>query len=254
LAKPDPETGPPGYRALAADYDGTLSDSGHVSPATQDSLRRLKAGGWRVLLVTGRHLDDLQAIFPQLALCDLVVAENGGLLFSPSTGEARTLAPPPPPALLGELERRGVRFTTGRAVIATFSVHADDAREAIAATGSNLEPIFNKDALMLLPRGVDKRSGLLAALAELNLSPDRVVGVGDAENDLPFLELCGCSVAVANAVPALQEAADVVTSGGQGEGVRELVEALLSEPQRGPLGPGPGTTRPLFLPDELSGP
>jgi hydroxymethylpyrimidine pyrophosphatase-like HAD family hydrolase len=122
-------------------------------------------------------------------------------------------------------------------VIATFRVHVNEVRQAIAAAGSNLEPIFNKDALMLLPGGVDKRSGLLAALAELNLSPDQVLAVGDAENDLSFMELCGCSVAVANAVPALREAADVVTTGERGEGVRELIEALLSEPQRGPVGP-----------------
>jgi hydroxymethylpyrimidine pyrophosphatase-like HAD family hydrolase len=216
-------------RALAADYDGTLAEAGCVSEATLAALRRLKDRGWRLLLVTGRHLEDLQAVFPALAVCDLVVAENGGLLFRPPDGPARNLAPPPPAALLAELDHRGVGYSAGRAVIATVRAHEAAVREALRAARSNLELNFNKDALMLLPPGVDKRSGLLAALAALELSPSQVVAVGDAENDLPFLAASGRGVAVANAVPALREAAALVTAGSAGEGVRELIERLLSD-------------------------
>ena len=48
--------------------------------------------------------------------------------------------------------------------------------------------IFNKGAVMILPSGVNKATGLAAALEELGLSPHNVVGVGDAENDHAFLE------------------------------------------------------------------
>ncbi|HEY4865176.1 MAG TPA: HAD hydrolase family protein, partial [Candidatus Dormibacteraeota bacterium] len=54
-----------------------------------------------------------------------------------------------------------------------------------------------------------------------------VVAVGDGENDLPFMKLCGCSVALANAVPELRASADLVTSAGNGQGVRELIARLL---------------------------
>jgi hydroxymethylpyrimidine pyrophosphatase-like HAD family hydrolase len=40
---------------------------------------------------------------------------------------------------------------------------------------------------MVLPSGVNKATGLMAALSELELSPHNVVAIGDAENDLPFL-------------------------------------------------------------------
>ncbi len=53
---------------------------------------------------------------------------------------------------------------------------------------------------MVLPAGVNKASGLAAALARLQLSPLNVVGIGDAENDHAFLRACGCAVAVANAL------------------------------------------------------
>ena len=56
---------------------------------------------------------------------------------------------------------------------------------------------------MVLPPGVNKASGLEAVLAELGLSRHNVVGVGDAENDHAFLDMCESSVAVANAMPTL---------------------------------------------------
>jgi len=68
----------------------------------------------------------------------------------------------------------------------------------------------------------------MAALDEIGLAANQVVGVGDAENDQAFLRMCGLSVAVANALPSVKAAADVVTKGARGAGVIELIERLLS--------------------------
>ncbi|HEX6737314.1 MAG TPA: HAD hydrolase family protein, partial [Vicinamibacteria bacterium] len=87
--------------------------------------------------------------------------------------------------------------------------------------------IFNKGSVMILPSGINKGSGLAAALREMNLSYHNVVGVGDAENDHALLAACECGVAVANAVPMLKERADHVTPASDGEGVRELAGALV---------------------------
>jgi hydroxymethylpyrimidine pyrophosphatase-like HAD family hydrolase len=198
-----------------------------VAQPTMTALRRLRAAGWRVLLVTGRMVDDLLGVFGEVGVCDLVVAENGALLFNPAAGWIKTLAPPPRPAFLEELRNRQVHFSVGRAVVATDAPYEERVRGAIRQLGLDLELAFNKGAVMVLPRGVDKRSGLQAALDELGLAPARVVGVGDGENDQPFLELCGRSVAVANSVPALLRKADLVTQGERGAGVQELVRRLL---------------------------
>ena len=66
---------------------------------------------------------------------------------------------------------------------------------------------------MMLPAGVNKGTGLRAALDQLNLSPQAAVGIGDAENDQAFLDRCGCAVVVDNALPALKNFADFVTRG-----------------------------------------
>ena len=85
---------------------------------------------------------------------------------------------------------------------------------------------------MLLPAGVNKASGLTAALHELKLSPHNVVGVGDAENDHAFLQMCECSVAVANALPTVKERADWITTGACGAGVIELIDQLVGDDLR----------------------
>jgi hypothetical protein len=59
-----------------------------------------------------------------------------------------------------------------------------------------------------------------------------VVGIGDAENDQPFLSICGCSVAVANALPAVKASVDMVTTADDGVGATEFIERWLDEGDR----------------------
>src|SRR5690606_21526170 len=81
---------------------------------------------------------------------------------------------------------------------------------------------------MVLPSGVNKATGLTAALKSMELSAHNVVGIGDAENDHAFLNLCECSAAVEDALPVLKERADLVTSRSHGAGVVELIERLIT--------------------------
>jgi uncharacterized protein YciI len=77
------------FIALATDYDATLASHGRVDEQTIAALERLKASGRRLLLVTGRELPDLKRVFDRLDLFDVVVAENGSLLYFPRTQEER---------------------------------------------------------------------------------------------------------------------------------------------------------------------
>ena len=82
---------------------------------------------------------------------------------------------------------------------------------------------------MVLPSGVNKATGLKAALDDMGFSAHNVVGFGDAENDHAFLAKCECSVAVANALETLKDRADIVTQASHGEGVKEIAEQLLKD-------------------------
>ena len=121
------------------------------------------------------------------------------------------------------------RISVGRVIVATWEPHEKTVLETIRDCGLELQVIFNKGAVMVLPAGVNKATGLRAALAELNLSPHNAVGVGDAENDHAFLSICECSVAVANALPAVKAKADIVTFADHGAGVTELIDEMLAD-------------------------
>jgi HAD superfamily hydrolase (TIGR01484 family) len=216
------------FLVLAADYDGTLATEGKVDDSILEALQRLRASGRKLILVTGRHLPDICAVFPHLDLFDRVIVENGGLLYRPQTHEQKPLTEPPNERFLSLLREREVPFSTGKTIVATWKPHEEEVLKAIRDLGLDLQVIFNKGAVMVLPSGVNKGTGLAAALEELQLSPHNVVGVGDAENDHAFLKVCECSVAVDNALPALKERADVVLSKARGAGVTELCEQLIA--------------------------
>jgi hydroxymethylpyrimidine pyrophosphatase-like HAD family hydrolase len=217
------------YLALACDYDGTIAWDGRVNSDTLKALEALRKSGRKLILVTGRELDDLEKVFPRLDLFDRVVTENGALLYDPATREQKLLAEPPPEQFIKELiKRRPVELSVGRVIVATRRPHETDVIEVIRDLGLELQIIFNKGAVMVLPSGVNKATGLSVALQELSLSPHDVVGVGDAENDHAFLKLCGCSVAVSNALEALKKETDWITPSGNGAGIIELVETLLA--------------------------
>ncbi len=216
------------YHALAVDYDGTLAHHGSVAPETIESLQQLIATGRKLLLVTGRQLDELLAIFPEIELFDLVVAENGALLYRPETRERRVLGDAPPEPFVQALKRRGVTpLAVGASIVATVTPNETAIIEAIRDLGLELQVIFNKGAVMVLPAGVNKASGLKAALEEMRLSPHNVAGVGDAENDHALLAYCEYSAAVANAVPMLKAEADRTLAGDHGVGVAELIRDII---------------------------
>jgi len=218
------------YFCLICDYDGTIAHDGRCGPSTVEALKRVSASGRKLILATGRQLAELQGVFQEHALFDRIVAENGAVLHRPANGESKVLADPPPPEFVAELRRRGVQpLSVGQCIVATWQPFASTVLEVIRDMGLELHVIFNKDAVMALPSGVNKASGLHVALNELRLSPRNTVGVGDAENDQVFLAICEFSVAVANALPPLKEHADLVTAGSHGAGVEELIEKLLSD-------------------------
>ena len=232
------------FQAIATDYDGTIATDGQTPEPVLEALRHFKSTGRRLILVTGRELDDLKAVFPGHEIFDRIVAENGAVLYEPASQRERVLASPPPPSFVEALRKKEIQpLSVGRVIVASWEPNEGRVLEAIKAQGLELQIIFNKGAVMVLPPGVNKASGLAAALEELELSPVNVVGVGDAENDHAFLSLCGCSAAVANALPKVKDTADYVLKAARGAGVAELVLQILEDdakllPRRFAIAPG----------------
>jgi hydroxymethylpyrimidine pyrophosphatase-like HAD family hydrolase len=230
------------FRALATDYDGTIAYDGSVDDETIAALDRARAQGVRLIMVTGRELPDLFNTFAHPDLFERIVAENGAVLYEPATKTVSSIAPPAPPALVARLQEASVPLSVGHSIVATVEPYEHQVLAAIRDLGLEWHVIFNKGCVMALPSDVTKATGLAPALAALDLTPDDVVGVGDAENDQAFLRMCGLAVAVDNALPAVKDIAHVVTAGARGAGVTELIDRLLAgEFDR--LQPRPGDAR-----------
>jgi hydroxymethylpyrimidine pyrophosphatase-like HAD family hydrolase len=120
-------------------------------------------------------------------------------------------------------------LSVGSSIVATVEPHEHAVLSAIHDLGLEWHVIFNKGCVMALPSGVTKATGMAPALEELGLRGEQVVGVGDAENDHAFLEMCGVAAAVDNALAALKDRADLVLSGDHGRGVAELVGRLVDD-------------------------
>ena len=221
------------YLALATDYDGTLSSDDRVSEQVIRALGRLRTSGRRAILVTGRRLDDLLAVCSCIQLFDLVVAENGAVVYNPHSREETQLANPPSKLLIQGLQARGVEpLEVGQVLVATNAPHRAAVQDVIWELGLEAQVIGNRSAVMVLPAGVNKATGLEYALRELGLSRHEVAGVGDAENDHSFMEHCECAVAVANAAQSIKQIAAFVTVAESGNGVIELIDELVANDLR----------------------
>jgi hydroxymethylpyrimidine pyrophosphatase-like HAD family hydrolase len=220
------------YFCLTCDYDGTIATDGQVSPSTVEALKRVKSSGRKLVLATGRELSDLLRVFPEISIFDRIVAENGALLYRPASKESKVLSERPPQEFLDALTRRGVPFSAGESIVGTWHPWETAVLDVIRTLGLELQVIFNKNSVMVLPSGVNKATGLKFALAELALSLHNLVGVGDAENDHAFLAICECSAAVSNALPALKARCDWVSQRSHGAGVEELIEQLVTDDLR----------------------
>jgi len=218
------------FSNLATDYDGTLAEDGGVAQLTIRALESLRRSRRSMVLVTGRELAQLIEVFDRTDLFDWIVAENGALLYHPATRTKRLLTEPVPLHFVEELQRRGVSpISAGDAIVATLRPHEDTVLAVIRDLGLERQITLNKGAVMVLPIGVDKASGMEAALDEMNLSWADVAGVGDAENDLAFLRKCRCSVAVSNALDSVKAEVDFTTHAPGGKGVVELIDEILND-------------------------
>jgi HAD superfamily hydrolase (TIGR01484 family) len=218
------------FLVLATDYDGTIANGGVVDEQTITALVRLKKAGRKLILVTGRELPDLLRVFPALDVFDRIVAENGALLYTPATKEERPLGPPPDDAFVSRLKADKIEpLSVGRVIVATWEPNETAALEAIRYLGLDLQIIFNMGAVMILPNGINKATGLVAALEGLGLSVHNAVATGDAENDLAFMRACGCAVAVGNALPSVKDTANLITDAACGAGVADTIERWLRD-------------------------
>jgi hypothetical protein len=244
-------------RAIACDYDGTGASDGHLAPEVAEALHAARDAGIVTLLVTGRVLDDLRVALVDFSAFDAVVAENGAVVWLRESGRTIVLGAPPSDQFLGRLRAATVPFHAGAVVVGTWDTHVPELIALVRETGADLQLVFNRTAVMLLPSGINKAVGTLRALDELGRSPRNLIAFGDAENDLPLFALAEFAVAARGSVPAVAAAADDRMRLPGAAGVADWVRGLLERGGRMPtprrlaieLGSADDGTRAVLRPD-----
>ena len=210
------------FRAVAIDYDGTLTHGRCPSDEVLEALAAFRADHRYVVLVTGRILEELLADFPDAVQhFDALVTENGAVVWH--GGLEKPVVPPVASALVTHLQQRGVHLRQGRVILALDAQHDAAVRGICVSLGLDAQLVRNREALMVLPAGVTKATGLREALCILGVSYHSTVGIGDAENDLALLQACELGVAVGNAVPSLKAMADYILPDQNGAAVARFV-------------------------------
>lgn len=215
------------FQILACDYDDTLAVNKAITPNAEKALLKAKKAGYLLSIVTGRELDSLLSVCPQVDIFDFVLAENGAVLYFPKSRSMEILASPPPIEFLNQLLRRGVPFVQQRVITAIHIRYEEKVLSLIYELEFPLHVIYNKSWMLILPLGIDKGQGLGKVLPRFNLTNHQVIAIGSEANDLELLDYCGFRVAVGNAIDSVKAKADWVASLNSGDGVAEFIDKFL---------------------------
>lgn len=213
--------------AIACDYDRTLTDESLVlSKNAVVSLKNARKNGIKVFLASGRRLPFLVDTNERYDFVDVIIAENGAVIYDPANGTK---------ILLGEgLEELRSAFADAdyvnveEVIAATTIDHLEDVKAIIRRNDLSVDIELNRNDVMIMPKGINKGSGVAKA-AEINgIRREHLACIGDAENDLRMFAVAGIRVAVANAVEDIKNEADIICNEPYGDGVKEFVESLVS--------------------------
>ncbi len=212
---------------LATDYDRTLTDTDLVlNRETIRAVDEASDAGLGIIIVSGRGVRFMRNLTDRFRHIDALVAENGAVVVC--NGHVEKLQERAGEKIAMQLMQHHVPFVKGQVISYIQKGHLEEAEKAVDSMGGIAKLVKNIDSGMVLPSNVDKDVGLLSALEKLGFSASETAVVGDGENDAAMFAGPFLRVALKNSVPQLTGRADAITDGAGGEGVRELISAILS--------------------------
>ena len=253
-------------RLVAVDLDGTLVEqSGGVPGGVAEAIERVQSHGAIVVAATGRSLSTTGYVARDAGMHEFAVVSNGAMIVTvdPETVvECMTFDAAPVldqlTALLPDatfaIERPDGVFLTSRSFVdhgVSLDIRevpfADLARDPVVrvivrsdehvASGlgalvTHLDMhsiafgVTDVAWLDLGIKGVTKATGLQTLCTRLGIDATEVLAIGDSMNDIEMLQWAGYSVAMPHARADIRALADHVATGGPGQGVIEVLDAL----------------------------
>ena len=212
---------------LVFDYDRTLTlETLTVPESTRRMLEKIRDLDLATLgVVSGRELPFLTEVHNAVeGAFSFLVAENGAVTYFSDTNRFSVVGEE-----WSESARRvftDVSFHIHFAQIIGYSgiENSQEISRLLRISGIDSKLTVNKDSIMVCPPGVDKGSGVSAAVEHLAKTGEiELTCFGDGENDVALFGPADVSVAVSNAVDPLKKIADVVTNKPGAFGVEEFL-------------------------------
>ena len=230
-------------KMLVLDLDGTVFDHGYLSIEEIRNIRKLSQTGVRVIISTGRTLHYVLGITRSLGIEDVVICEEGTILYDCKTHVRQ---------IFGDLSDINILKQNLSAWLPTCDIpkeaHHDkqiilaldrnprgnlddfveEVRSILKEKNLNLNITRSDEMINIMPLGIDKGFTLRKFLSAEKINPDSVVAIGDSINDLSVFESVGFSVAVHNATDKLKQHANFICTKDNGLGVCELIDMILT--------------------------
>lgn len=253
----------PEIRAAFFDIDGTLLpfEDEALPRSTVRALRALREKGIRIYIATGRppvHLPLLKAL--QEVEFDGYVTMNGQYCYEGDTVLHECTIPTESLVNLlpyanennisvGFIEKDYAYFNLINDLSAPFTEHfqqgLDDPQKRLGTypvyqLSAFLKPEYEAEFLQhcpgclavrwsdefadVFPQGGGKPAGLKAVLAHHGWDASQCIAFGDGDNDVTMLQYAGIGVAMGNARPNVQAAADYVTASDREDGIEKALQ------------------------------
>lgn len=106
----------------------------------------------------------------------------------------------------------------------TPSAEMQSALEPHLAGRADITYSTNNGLIELSAPGITKAAGLSVVAERLGVDPAAILAFGDMPNDVPMLRMAGHGVAMGNAHPEAQAAADEITASNSEDGVARVLE------------------------------
>jgi hydroxymethylpyrimidine pyrophosphatase-like HAD family hydrolase len=228
LADVEPATDGP---FCALDLDGVIETRwlgySAIAPAGALALRVLHRHGYRIVLATGRSLDEARERCHAYRLVG-AVAEYGSVVYDPATDGARGLLSEAdvarleavrkaleemPGVFVDPVYRHSIRAHTVGGEGRPLGLRADLIAEALAAAGveNRIHAVSGHGQTDFVAGSVDKGRGLAVLLSQLEAPPHVEFAVGDGASDLAMFELAKRALAPASATADVSGRAEIVS-------------------------------------------
>jgi len=248
-------------KAVITDLDRTLLRTDKsISAYTAEVFRKCRERGIRVMTASARPLRDIRDFQKQIGF-DAVTATNGAVVELPDGRREYGIPRKSGEKIIAELLRFPDVFlsveTSGGLYsnrdipvwepviykdfpklpdgVVLYKILASSSRRELydgigqILTEDVYSTVSNRDLVQIMSRDAAKWNGIRQMLACFGISTDDAVYFGDDNDDIEPIRNCGTGVAVANAIPAVLEAADRITDSNDDDGVARFIERYILE-------------------------